>query len=504
MANATRRVGFVSGRAYLTRRALHATLLVMQAADLPMKTTRELRISTRPLNLSNRDPSTMRRTLSSFTWLLAGDKKKIECPRIYLDGWFDGAPPVFEGSGTLMVSGTTDFSFHMHARPHQEVDAMNALRLASEQRYDPKTAFRLRAVDYSGTEWNGGWVRPGLGELQSGYWQLVGVSDGLSTVVQQTIPTSGVELVYSPAPDLPFSESITTAHIGDTEIGSRTSGGRHSFNVLGSDIEVSTEPWSNELWVIASANADLNHPYLENWLSEPLRALRGQLIFPRLVARNFADGRAFVSLRQAPTLRGSLGGCATQLRAKSAPEFWEFYERYLTYIARHRAKDGHPEFEANPMTRFHEEVIQAHLAGSHWVLALCVASAIEGIVRLGLDFKATLSEFSAEEVSPVERFLKELKLDSLRDKLNSMVAQLGKPSVARYLSNLAAVGHVDKDHVAAWKRIRNRVAHGNLFEPWGTQDEDAQLVKLVELLYRLTALRIVYLTDKTSSTAQDK
>lgn len=447
----------------------------------------------------------MRRTLSSFTWLLAGNKKEIQCPQIYLDGWFDGAPPVFEGSGTLTVSGTTDFSFHVHARPHQEVDAMKALRLASEQPYDPKTAVRLRAVDYRGTEWNGGWVRPRLGELQGGYWQLVGAVAGLSTMVQQAAPTSGVELVYSPAPDVPFLERITTkAHIGDTEIGWQTSGGRHSFTVLGSNIEALTEPWSNELWVIASLSADLNHPYLENWLSEPLRALRGQLIFPRLVARNFADGRAFVSLRQAPTLRGSLGGCATQLRARSAREFWEFYERYLTYIARYHTMDGNPEFESNPLTRFHDEVIQARLAGSHWVLALCVASAIEGIVKLGPDFAATLPDFSAEDVSPVEEFVERLKPISLRSRIGSMVAKLREPSVAKYLSKLVAVGCVDTDHVAAWKQIRNRVTHGNLFEPWGTEDEDAQLVKLVELLYGLTALRIGYMADKTSSAALDK
>lgn len=162
----------------------------------------------------------MQRTLSPFMWLLKGSTNEIQCPRMYLDGWFDGAPPIFEGSGTLALSGTTDFRFHIHARPSQELDAMKALQLTGDRPYDPQTAFRLRAIDYSGTEWNGGWVRPRLGELQGGYWQLIGLSSGLSTMVQQENPVSSVELVYSPAPDVPFSETIRTmAHLGETQIG---------------------------------------------------------------------------------------------------------------------------------------------------------------------------------------------------------------------------------------------------------------------------------------------
>ncbi len=55
----------------------------------------------------------MQRTLSSFTWLLATEQKRINA-QIYHDGWFDRTPPVFEGPRTLTVSGTADFSFHMH------------------------------------------------------------------------------------------------------------------------------------------------------------------------------------------------------------------------------------------------------------------------------------------------------------------------------------------------------------------------------------------------------
>ncbi|OYY82052.1 MAG: hypothetical protein B7Y33_00585 [Hydrogenophilales bacterium 16-62-9] len=201
-----------------------------------------------------------------------------------------------------------------------------------------------------------------------------------------------------------------------------------------------------------------------------------------------------MSLRQAPSPESSLGGCATQLRTGHAREFWGFYEHYLTYVARHRTKDGHPEFEANLLTRFHDEVIQARIAGSHWVLALSVASAIEGVVKLGADFSKTPSDFTMEDISPVKQFLAKLNPVELRGRLGSMVARLQEPSVARYLSRLVTSGQLDSEHIEAWNAIRNRVAHGNLFEPWGTEADDIKLTKLIELLYRLTAFRVGYTT----------
>ncbi len=83
-----------------------------------------------------------------------------------------------------------------------------------------------------------------------------------------------------------------------------------------------------------------------------------------------------------------------------------------------------------------------------------------------------------------------------------MTSSLRRPSVARYLTQLSATGQLDTEHVSAWKNIRNRVAHGNLFEPWGTEADDIQLMKLVELLYRLTAIRVGHTTDKAQTSAE--
>ena len=437
----------------------------------------------------------MSRTLTSFEWLLRPAEHVIQCPQMFLDGWHDHQPPVFEGSGRFTLRNSTEIHFALDAKARVQSEGMRALRRCDEEPDDRTTAMRLRGIDHSGTEWNAGWVRPRLGEIQGGHLQLFGESGALSTHVQQDEPKSGVELAYSPTPDVPFAEFMrTTAHLGDTQIGWRTSGGRHRMEILGSAIEATTQPWSSELWICASTSEELGHPYLENWLSEPLRALRGQLIYPRLVARNFEDGRAAIWVRPAPSLRTTLGGCASQLRNRSPAEFWSFYELYLTYVARHRNADGHPEFEANQLTRLHDEVIQARMAGSHWVIALCVASAVEGLVKLDPGFACTPPDFTAEELAPAQKVISEIEHNGLRDRLKNSVALFGRASVAKYLSQMQRDGRISKSQLEAWKKVRNQVAHGNLFEPWGTREEHERLVSLIELFYRLTGVRIGYVS----------
>lgn len=435
----------------------------------------------------------MQRTLTAYEWLLKGRQQTINCPQVYLDGFNDHMPPIFVGSGTLTLVGSTEVRFDLDARTADSHGSMRALRNAADLD-DIKTAMRLRAIDYSGTEWNGGWVRPKLVALNEGFYRLAGESAGLSTVTENMSGASGVELAYLPAPKVPFSTSIrTTAHLDDTEIGWRTSGGRHRFDVLGCAIEVTTQPWSDELWIFANTNMELNHPYLENWLSEPLRALRGQLIYPRLVARNFADGRAFVWVRTAPELRTTMGGCATQLKNQSAAEFWRFYERYLAFVAQHRGPNGAPGFDANLLTQLHEEVIQARYAGSTWVIALCVASAIEGLAKLDPGFAGAPSEYKAGDVDAAKELVAQVPSSGLRAKLLGSLSFYERPAAAKYLARLRDEGKVTKEQLGAWNNVRNKVAHGSLFEPSGGTEEHRQLVSLLELFYRLTCLRIGYL-----------
>lgn len=432
------------------------------------------------------------RTLSRFAHFLDQKEHEIRCSAMFLDAWGDSGVPIFHGTGRFKISPSKFITFEMDAKESNEGRALLALRRCFEEPGDRTAALRLRGVDYDGFEWNAGWIRPGYRESHDGIsYELFGETMGISTTTTQRVIVSGVELAYSPTPDVPFTEETRhTATQGATEIASRVRGGRHRMMVLGSEIVAMTQPWRDELWICATTSDELNHPYLENWLSEPLRALRGQLIYPRLVARNFSDGRAHVWLRVSPELRRSMGGCASQLGSRSAAEFWRFYGAYLEHVAKHRGPDGDPEFEANNLTRLHDEVIQARRSGSPWVIALSVASAIEGLVKLDPDFAAAPADFTDEQVAAARHVLGQLKPEGLRSRLLSSLGYMSSPSPAKYLSRLHQGGQISKEQLEAWKEVRNRVAHGRLFEPWGTEEENRQLEELVRLFYKLTCHRI--------------
>lgn len=60
-------------------------------------------------------------------------------------------------------------------------------------------------------------------------------------------------------------------------------------HTLGSDIAFHYDSASGLLSVNVPASPQLPLTYTENWIGEPLRIMFGQLIYPRLVARNLPD-----------------------------------------------------------------------------------------------------------------------------------------------------------------------------------------------------------------------
>lgn len=126
------------------------------------------------------------------------------------------------------------------------------------------------------------------------------------------------------------------------------------------------------------------------------------------------------------------------------------------------------------------------------MIALCVASAIEGLIKLDPAFATAPADFTDADVDPLKSFASGVSPEPLAARLKGWITTLHQPSPARYLSRLEKEGCISRVQLEAWRKVRNVVAHGNLFEPWGTSEEHAQLVALVELFYRLTALRIGY------------
>ena len=392
-------------------------------------------------------------TLDHWEKSLIAIPSTIECAKMTILSGHDNNPPIFTGSGRIDIKSTTEIEFTMHAVSNDSAEALRLLKRAKENPYETLEQFRLDATDYQGTEWNCGWTFPQLKGFPKIGWPLTGRLDSLTTLAKGAwvSKTPSVELVFHPKLHLPMDKTmLTVMSIDDTEVGRKYSGGQQSVQVLDSDITFSYRPFSDSLWVMAETSDKLQHPHLENWIGEPLLILLGQLTYPRIVSRNIGNGTAHVWLRPSPqqTSNRSISSLLNESPLSAGKYFWHIYSKLLTLIAEDRDEQGNPNFQAHPLTRFFEEIIQA-TNGSKWVLCMTLSSVAEGIIKL---------------LNPSNR---KVKIDN-------------------YMKMLVEQDVLKDENQLSWTIIRHAVMHGKLVSPWATEEEDMRIFHLVDLVRRLT------------------
>jgi len=431
------------------------------------------------------------RTLDYWKRRLTAVPSTIECPEMRLLSGHDHDPPIFVGPGHIDIRSSTAIDFTMFASAADGSDAFRRLVRAKDNPYEIFDQFRLIATDYEGHEWACGWTRPNLKGLPKVGWPLTGQLTSLVTHASGpwVSKDSGVELVFKPKLTLPMDKAmVSVTSIGDEEIGRRISDGQHTVQALDAEITFFYLPSDDSLWVATKTSDRLQHPYAENWLGEPLRILLGQLVFPRLVARNFGNGTAQVWLRPSPRrLTGS--GIASLVdgdHCGARTKFWELYASLLTLIAEARDEQGHSNFESHQITRFYDEIIQA-TQGSRWVLCLTLASAGEGLAKMLMRPDERRSDIAEIDIDSLKTHVaawkgnKDLQRRALAD-----IARASERSIGSYLRKLVQRGVLEQTNERAWSSVRHAVMHGNLVSPWATQEEDKRLLDLAGLVHRLT------------------
>lgn len=430
------------------------------------------------------------RTLDHWKSRLTVVPSSIECPSMQLLTGSNHEPPVFVGPGQIELKSTTAAEFRLFASAKNDASGILKVYLAHANPYERLNQFRLFATDFEGTEWACGWIVPRVEQTSASGTLLTGEISSLATRVSGdwVSPVAGVELLFQPSFHIPMAASMLTTHsVANEEIARSWRGGRHTVELLGSRIEFAQDPSDDLLWITANTSAEFPHPFLENWLSEPLRILLGQLHYPRLVARNFGDGSAFVSIRQSPrAIRdASIGSLLASEPGPSTERFWELYAALLTLIAKDQNKEGDPNFEAHRITRLFEEIIQGS-QGSRWVWCLTLASAAEALAKMLMRPEDQLAEFPAADLKSIKKTVSAWKGDKqLRLRVLNSIGRLSKKNVAAFLRDLVKRGVIDRRHEKAWDKVRNNVMHGNLIMPWSSQEEDENIIALVELVHTL-------------------
>lgn len=435
------------------------------------------------------------RTLSRWKHLLQAPIT-LECPSMKIVG-HDSEEPIFAGPGQINIRSRTQIDFIMHAKPRDSGEAFKQLVRSKKNPYGIVDQFRVLATQYNGTEWNGGWTTLHLDDSLDGIWRLSGPIQSLTAGVSGPFVanTSSIEVIYDSKLRIPLPLNMSTSvRRGELEVLRKAEGGSATIDVAGTQIEFFIDPELDATWAVANTSPAFPHPHAENWVSEPLSLLLGQLVFPRLVARNLGDGHALVSLCPASTFQmDTLAASVLQADPLAEREsFWQVYGQALTMIARARDKDGQRHFEANPLTRYYYEVIQAS-HGSNWAWCLTVATVVEGIKKLFGPKPAPTPAHSVEAIADLLKHVVGWSKDlALRDRVAGFLKSIEAEdqdktlSTSDFLRMLVKDGVIDDAHRKVWNSLRNRVAHGELISPWAEEELEKRMRLLTELLHRVS------------------
>lgn len=442
------------------------------------------------------------RTLSCWVDRLLKGPTTIECPHIEILGR-DHEPAVFTGPGHIKIGADTSISFYMHGAPRDGSDAFRRIVQSQKNPYERLHQFRVNAVEYDGTEWSGGWTKLSLGEQRGNVWQLFGPIHSLHIVVEGfgVSDRSGVELVYDRPLRLPIPMNmVKTVYRGDKEVLRSQSSGTKVVEVIDTTIEFYCSADREYVWAVAETSPTFPHVYLENWISEPLNLLLGEVVYPRLRARNIGNGKALIFLHP------SSGSPATSLVANILREdplgagdrFWELYKDILTMVSMAKDCDGGRHFEAHPLTRYYWEIIQA-ANGTNWVLCMTLASVVEGIVKLMFSEAQRKSDWPEAEVNSLKQVVAGWKGDdSLRNLVINYIGGFKLKGVARTLKSLAEDGEITLVEIDAWKKIRNSSMHGEMVVPWSDAEQDDRILSLIDLTHKLS---MAYIKRKLENSA---
>ena len=207
--------------------------------------------------------------------------------------------PLFTGTGQLLIQSRSRMAFVMQATPRDRGEAFLRLSLAENNPHSIHHQLGVRAIQYDGTEWNAGWTPISWGRSRGNIWRFSGPIFSIATELSggHIAPDSGVEIIYDPKLRIPLPfNMVTSVQRANKEVLRRVQGGGKTVDVVGTQIDFFVDPEIDATWAVAATSTAFLHPFAEDWVSEPLCLLLGQLVSPRLVARNFG-GRSTVSLR---------------------------------------------------------------------------------------------------------------------------------------------------------------------------------------------------------------
>lgn len=449
------------------------------------------------------------KAFSSLRETLARPNAEILCSEIRLIAYESmSADPVVAGPGR--------FTFRTDGKILFEVQASltNAQALVLHRRHLhyawSLAKLHLYAASYNGMEYQG-WIeaaRLGQDDLtNTSSVRVVGRLSMLQTEVAVEMGLSCATVIYAEPPEVPLSTWRKTTSIhNEKREWFKTEKAGHTLTTEGTTVTVLLDSDTQELEVSATTGTGgYAHPYLEDFLTEPFRALNGSSQYPRYVLRNRGDGTARLRIFPRDEWKATLGGARSAFELIECEGYWAYFGKYLHYLA---GQDGQePLGGPAHLTLLHDEINRAVRGGSHWIVSLALSSAIEGLLKMHPAWSVVGSPVTDEQKSAAEQQISAVGSEFLRDKLTAALLAACRdqqPNGSRVLKALVAESVITSKHKRAWEEFRHHVTHGNLLDYHKPDRRLEYFVELYELFQILSAERINFSTSEHPLSEQSR
>lgn len=398
-----------------------------------------------------------------------------------------------EGRGRLVLDEFGDFQFELNGHAVDLADLHRFIADRQSAPYDGLSRFRLAVTDSSGKEFHCGFSVTDTLQISSEKVFCLGNTDGLIHYTDR-FNYVGTEILILVPERHWFRNALTASFPPPNEMGVS----RYEMELAGSQLEFEFEAATQSLTISVIETETFPQTYTEGWLSEPLRMLLGQLAFPRVIVRSNPD-RAMVMVPQVRRWHSEadhyslLDPAAT---FEDANLLFQMYGELLEFVASARDASGNRYFERNPLTRFYEELAQA-MRGSRWIMTLALGSAVEGALNLLFPNDSFDETVNAAELESLKRHIDDwvghsestqTSIAALKDRAKGAVSYATAMTATKRLRQLAGQKKVTSKEVRAWEKVRHKVAHGNIFSPFSSEENDRLILNLMSLFRRLAGL----------------
>jgi len=261
---------------------------------------------------------------------------------------------------------------------------------------------------------------------------------------------------------------------------------------------------TNLLRASALYTSDCQQPYLDSWVFEPLLILLGTTIEPVIAVRvpSSSDWETQIYLQPGNAAVDKQGDISTGLwglsdHPNNSGLFWDWYKSLFLYLARRRDKAGHKTYDIMDLTWYHRQVQVASFS-TLWLRSAAYSAVIEGLAQIAVpEQQVELDEDMETALSICEDNLEEL-IEQLRDNvapatvdrvhksLSNSFSRFRSLSTRGRLLSLIDEGVLKKSHERAWLKVRNKVLHGNLGQPYSTPKGNQDTALMMDCVARLT------------------